>query len=447
MKSNEFMAYTKNSFNKIKYLDKIPENLRRKIFIISHVIPFRVSNYVIEELIDWDNIPKDPIFQLTFPQPEMILEKDFLKLEELYNKGDLKSFKEKIVSIQMSMNPHPAGQMDLNAALIDQKILSGMQHKYDETVLFFPIQGQTCHSYCTYCFRWAQFAGLRDLRFASKEVGGLFEYIERNELVTDLLMTGGDPMVMKTSALEGYIKPFLDKKPGNLTHIRFGTKALAYWPYRFFKDKDSDDLMRLLEKIVNKGYHLAIMSHFSHNMELETKAVETAIKRLKSIGAQIRCQAPIVKHVNDDAIVWSKMWKAQVRLGAIPYYMFIERDTGPKSYFELPLAKAYEIYTKAYKHTSGLCRTVRGPSMSANPGKVVVEGISEINGEKVFVLKFVQARETDWTNRVFYAKYDDKASWLDELLPAFGKKEFFFEKRFEKICKNKRDALDNCLRN
>ena len=47
-----------------------------------------------------------------------------------------------------------------------------MQHKYRETVLFFPSQGQTCHAYCTYCFRWAQFVGLDDLKFASREAQG-----------------------------------------------------------------------------------------------------------------------------------------------------------------------------------------------------------------------------------------------------------------------------------
>lgn len=254
-------------------------------------------------------------------------------------------------------------------------------------------------------------------------------------------------MVMKSAMFESYLEPFLRKKPGNLTHIRIGTKALGYWPYRFLTDRDSDDLMRLFEKIADKGYHLAVMAHFSHNRELETPGVEKAIKRLKSAGAEIRCQAPLIKHINDDPLVWSEMWKSQVKLGAVPYYMFVERDTGPKSYFALPLSRAYEIYTKAYRSISGLCRTARGPSMSASEGKVMVEGISEINGEKVFVLKFVQARDIEWTNRVFYAKYNEKASWLDELEPAFSQDEFFFEKRYRAICREKKERLDDCLRN
>jgi hypothetical protein len=76
---------------------------------------------------------------------------------------------------------------------------------------------------------------------------------------------------------------------------------------------------------------------------------------------------------------------------------------------------------------SGLSRTVRGPSMSAFPGKVVIDGVVTINGEKLFALQFLQARNPDWVRRPFFAKYDPDATWLDHLKPAFGRKKFFFE--------------------
>ena len=56
----------------------------------------------------------------------------------------------------------------------------------------------------------------------------------------------------------------------------------------------------------------------------------------------VRCQAPCIRHVNDDPSTWAELWRLQVQLGAIPYYMFVERDTGPKRYFELPLARVLE---------------------------------------------------------------------------------------------------------
>jgi hypothetical protein len=158
---------------------------------------------------------------------------------------------------------------------------------------------------------------------------------------------------------------------------------------------------------------------------------QAAVRRILDTGAAVRCQAPLVRHVNDDPQVWIEMWKAQVSLGAVPYYMFIERDTGAEKYFRVPLADAYRIFTEAYGNVSGLCRTVRGPSMSATPGKVVVDGVAEIKGEKVFVLKFIQGRDPAWVNRIFFAEYDEDASWLDDLKPAFGEKQFFFEEQLK----------------
>jgi L-lysine 2,3-aminomutase len=169
------------------------------------------------------------------------------------------------------------------------------------------------------------------------------------------------------------------------------------------------------------------MAHFSHPRELETKAVEQAMRRVLATGAVIRTQAPVMRHVNDRPEVWSEMWRRQVALGAVPYYFFIERDTGPKQYFQVPLAKALRIFTTASSKISGLARTVRGPSMSATPGKVLVDGVTTIRGERLFVLKMVQARDPEWVNSVFFAQFDSQATWLDDLEPAFGGHQFFFE--------------------
>ncbi len=420
--------------DEIQIAKGIPKGYADAMKIVSLVVPFRANNYVVEELIDWDAIPTDPIFQLTFPQPGMIPWIDHERLKDLLRKDPTgKAASLAARKIQMRMNPHPAGQVEMNVPVEDKLILRGMQHKYNETVLFFPTQGQTCHAYCTYCFRWAQFAGIDDLKFASSTIDPLIQYLNRHPEVTDVLITGGDPLVMRTKILKQYITPLLNERPGNLSTIRIGTKALAYWPYRFLTDRDADDLIRLFEEIVTAGFHFSLMSHFSHPRELETNAVKSAIGRILTTGATIRCQAPLIRHVNDDPDVWAAMWKAQTGLGMIPYYMFVERDTGPKSYFKMPLVEAYRIFTKAYNQVSGLCRTVRGPSMSATAGKVIIEGIAEINNEKVILLKFLQGRDPDWVNQIFFARYDEHASWLDELKPAFGDRRFFFENRLEEI--------------
>jgi len=175
------------------------------------------------------------------------------------------------------------------------------------------------------------------------------------------------------------------------------------------------------------------MAHFTHPVELSTPVVKEAMRRIRSTGAQIRTQAPLVKHINDDAQTWATMWREQVRLGAVPYYMFVERDTGPRAYFEVPLERGYEIFTEAFTQQSGLARTVRGPSMSCEPGKVHYLGPADIKGEKVMMFKFLQARNPEWSKKPFFAKYDSKAVWLHDLKPAFGEKKFFFEDELKAI--------------
>jgi len=194
-------------------------------------------------------------------------------------------------------------------------------------------------------------------------------------------------------------------------------------------------MLKLFERVADNGINLAIMAHFNHHQELKTGALEEAVFKIRATGAQIRTQSPLLKHINDDPDVWAEMWKQQVDLGMIPYYMFIARNTGAQSYFGVSLDKAWDIFRNAYKQVSGICRTVRGPSMSAGPGKIQVLGVTEVKGEKVFALNFLQGRDPDWVGVPFFAKYNPEAIWLNDLKPAFGEKEFFFEKSYRKLLK------------
>lgn len=427
LNQSTYRAYTARDIDAIPQLQGLSPEARLRLRAVSRVLPFRVNAYVIDHLIDWSRVPDDPIYQLTIPQPEMLHERDLSAIVDLMRGGATEAeLNERARVIQRAMNPHPAGQIDLNVPIEGGVEQRGIQHKYRQTVLFFPAQGQTCHAYCTYCFRWAQFVGLEDLKFAAREADQLVEYLRRHPEVTDVLFTGGDPLVMRSSILRRYVEPLLRADLPNLAHIRFGTKSMAYWPARFLTDPDAEDTLRLFEEIVASGRHAAIMAHYSHPRELSTPDSVAALQRVRETGAVVRCQAPLIRRVNDSAEVWADMWRAQVRHGAVPYYMFVERDTGPKEYFKVPLARALQIYEGAYKQLSGLCRTARGPSMSATPGKVMIDGITEIEGRKYFVLHMLQGRNPDWVGRLFLAEYDPEAAWLTELRPAFGAKEFFY---------------------
>ncbi|MEA3278391.1 MAG: lysine 2,3-aminomutase [Pseudomonadota bacterium] len=438
-----FEVFTDRQIDKIAPLRQLPEEERFAMKVVASVLPFRVNEYVINELIDWDRVPDDPIYRLTFPQRGMLGEHDFARMADLHREGADKAEIEALANeLRRGLNPHPAGQMELNIPVEDGAPLDGLQHKYRETVLFFPSQGQTCHAYCTFCFRWAQFVGDKELKIANSEAQALHRYLRKHRQVTDLLMTGGDPMIMKTRNLSPYLEPLLDPEFDHVQTVRIGTKSLTFWPYRFVTDDDADDMLRLLERLVEGGKHVAVMAHYNHAQELSTGIAREAIGRLRATGVEIRSQGPVIRHINDDFRSWADMWQTQVALGIIPYYMFVERNTGAQHYFQVPLARAWEIYRDAMQRVSGLGRTARGPSMSAGPGKVEIQGVAQIHGEKVFVLRFIQGRDADWVQRPFFAKFDSEASWLDQLHPAFGEKRFFFEQEYQAMKERRLRTID-----
>ncbi len=403
-----------------RHIDEIAERygldseIRETVRRISLVLPFRVNSYVLEHLIDWDRGVDDPIFQLTFPQSGMLTRGDERRLAALSaDPADKLLLRKAVTAIRDQLNPHPSGQQQLNVPEQDGVALPGLQHKYRETVLYFPSQGQTCHAYCTYCFRWAQFIGDADLRFAAPDPSGLIDYLGTHPDVQDVLVTGGDPMVMTTERLRTHLEPLLGV--ASVRTVRIGTKSVAYWPQRFVTDQDADDVLRLFAKVVESGRQLAVMAHFSHPCELETDLAQEALRRIRSTGAVVYCQAPLIAHVNDDAEVWGRLWRAELAAGAVPYYMFVERDTGPQEYFKVPLARAVEIFQEAYRTLPGLARTVRGPVMSATPGKVAVDGVEETRDGRWFRLRMLQARDPALVGRPFRARWSADAAWLHEL--------------------------------
>jgi KamA family protein len=428
LSGGRYHAYTARHLDELTARAGLNASERLAVQAVATVLPFRTNEYILDWLIDWDAAPDDPIYRLVFPQPDMLPAADVQRLADMISGGAPEAgLRAAAHEIRMRLNPHPAGQLLLNAPNLHGRPLPGLQHKYPETVLFFPRQGQTCHAYCTYCFRWAQFVDEPDLKMATDDITTLVEYLALHQEVTSVLITGGDPMIMGEPVLRRYLEPLIsDPRLAHVESIRLGTKSLAYWPQRYVTDPDADATLRLFEEVVAAGKALAVMAHFSHPRELEPLVVREAMTRINRTGAVIRCQAPLIRSINDDPGTWQAMWREQVRLGAVPYYMFVERDTGPQDYFAVPLARAYEIFSDAYRGTSGLCRTVRGPSMSATPGKVCVDGIVTIGGEQVFTLRMIQARDPDLVGIPFFARFDPDATWLTDLEPAFASR-FPFE--------------------
>jgi L-lysine 2,3-aminomutase len=222
-------------------------------------------------------------------------------------------------------------------------------------------------------------------------------------------------MIMSPERLASHLEPLLGV--GSLRSIRIGTKALAYWPHRFVGDRDADDVLRLMERVVASGRTLAVMAHVSHPRELDGEVARSAVERIRATGAVVYCQAPLMRRVNDAPEVWRTMWGAELSQGMVPYYMFVARDTGAQEYYKVPLERAWSIWRDAWSGMSGLARTVRGPVMSATAGKVAVDGIATFDGAPVIALRLLQARDPSLVGRPFWAHRNTTAAWVDELAP------------------------------
>src|SRR5215467_6830833 len=256
-----FRAYSAKHLDELTARAGLCAAERLAIRAVATVLPFRTNDYVVESLIDWSAAPDDPIYRLVFPQADMLPPEDVAPIAALLANGaPEREIQAAAHAVRMRLNPHPAGQVALNIPEHEDEPLPGVQHKYPETVLVFPKQGQTCHAYCTYCFRWAQFVGEPDLRMATDDMGRVVEYLGDHPEVTSILFTGGDPMIMGTGVLGRYVEPLLRPELEHIESIRIGTKSLSYWPQRFVSDPDADDALRLFEQVSATGKTVALMA-------------------------------------------------------------------------------------------------------------------------------------------------------------------------------------------
>ena len=422
----KFKPYTRQTIRQAPQWNLLGADLREAVEVVSRVLPFRVNAYVLEELIDWDNVPDDPIYRLTFPHRDMLREPEYAAIRDLLSAGASEAeIQQRVHAIRMRMNPHPAGQMTHNVPQLDGAAGRGAaQVQRNGAVLSQRRADLPCLLHVLLPLAAVRGHGRAEVRRPAS--ADLATYLRRHAEVTDVLITGGDPLVMNARSLTDYIEPLLAPDLAHIQHIRIGTKAVAYWPQRFVTDKDADDLLRLFETVVRSGRNLALMGHYNHPAELRHPIAQQALRRIIATGATVRIQAPLIRHINENPADWAELWTTGVRLGAVPYYMFVERDTGPSDYFAAVGARLRYL-------PAGLPHGVRTGAHSA---RAVHERLSREGAgrrhcrsgrRKVFALQFLQARNPDWVRRPFYARFDPLATWLDELQPAFGEKRFFFQ--------------------
>ncbi len=437
----------KESYTGIKGFRQIVEVLRENGYEIGHlrerelfidVYRFMATRHILNA-IDWDNFEKDAIFQLVFPQPGMI--NDVTTQAYVDAKDDAE--RAAIVEAYMEKtNPHD-GKQKLNKPWYlndedDLEILAGSQHKYPPVALIFDKTTQNCFAFCNYCFRHAQVRGDEDM-FIQEDISQVHEYLAKHKEVTDVLITGGDGGYITYERLEQYALPLIENE--NLMHIRtlrLGTRVLTYKPEHILSDKYKKNL-ELFRKLKRNGVQVLLMAHFSTPRELLNPATIAAINRLKDHGVMIKSQSPIMKHISllldkngeididRSAQNWIDLGNILAMLGVGFHSMYCARPTGEHHYFTAPLAVINEVFSKVYRTLASINRPSRYITMTSSAGKTSMLGVAEVNGEKVFVLKFNEARNMEWMDKVFLAKYDAHENTIEKLKPFEGDKYFFAE--------------------
>jgi L-lysine 2,3-aminomutase len=427
----------------------------RELFI--KIYRFMATRHVLNA-IDWNDFEKDSIFQLVFPQPGMIKEETV----EAYKNAKTEEERKKLVDdyIKSNTNPHD-GKQQLNKPWYEGEddelvILEGSQHKYPQCQLIFDKSTQSCFAFCTYCFRHAQVRGDEDM-FSQEEIQPIHEYLKKHKEVTDILITGGDGGYMGYDRLRAYLMPLVeDKDLAHIKTVRIGSRALTYLP-EFILEEEYTKYLELFQYLIDNGVQIAWMSHFSTPREILNLPTIAAIRRLKEYGVTVKSQSPIMNHISlftdDDGKVdvdksaqnWIDLGNifAMLRIGF--HSMYLARPTGEHHYFTVPVAEIDKVFSKIYRSLPSINRPSRYITQTSSAGKVSIIGTTEINGEKVFVLKFNESRNMEWMDKVFLAKYDEEENTIEHLEPYEGEK-FFFEDELQQIEEEKTRVLSQKMK-
>ncbi|MFW6095018.1 MAG: hypothetical protein ACOC8S_01115 [Bacteroidota bacterium] len=445
----EIVSILKDNGIDIGYIEE------RELFI--KIYRFMATRHVLNA-IDWSDFANDSLFQLVFPQPDMIKSETI----NAYKSAKTEEERQKLVDdyIKSNTNPHD-GKQQLNKPWYedetgDLEILEGSQHKYPQCQLIFDKTTQSCFAFCTYCFRHAQVRGDEDM-FIQEEVKPVHEYLKKHKEVTDILITGGDGGYMPYDRLREYVIPLVeDKELAHIKTVRIGSRALTYQP-EFILEDDYTKYLELFKYLVNNGIQVAWMAHFSTPRELLNLPTIAATRRLKAYGITVKSQSPIMNHISlftDDkgkvdidksAQNWIDLGNIFAMLGIGFHSMYLARPTGEHHYFTVPVAEIDKVFSKIYRSLPSINRPSRYITQTSSAGKVSIIGTTEINGEKVFVLKFNESRNMEWMDKVFLAKYDDKENTIEHLKPFEGEK-FFFEDELRQIEEQKTEALSKKIK-
>ncbi len=330
---------------------------------VAQIHPMRVSPYYLS-LIDW-NDPNDPIRKMAVPSLEE------LNLEGFYDtSGEAENTK-----------------------------MPGLQHKYSETALI--LSTNRCAVYCRHCFR-KRLVGLPTEEIL-KRFEEAAEYIENHTEINNVLISGGDPLVLSNEVIETFLESLTNID--HLSFIRFGSRTPVTLPSRF----NDPELLALFKKYSQMDKRLYVVTQFNHPQEITLQSV-SAVNKILNAGVLMSNQTVLLKGVNDDPATLSTLMNELVSIGIAPYYVFQCRPVKRvKRHFQIPICKGLRIVEKTKANCNGLSKRFKY-IMSHKTGKVEILGIMDGN----IYFKYHEAKDRKNLGVMFKRRVDEKAGWLDD---------------------------------
>lgn len=281
----------------------------------------------------------------------------------------------------------------------ENTVMTGMQHKYPQTLLV--LSNNQCAMYCRHCFR-KRMVGL-NMEETTDQVSSIAAYVKAHSEINNVLISGGDSFMNENILIKAYLDQF--SEIDHLDFIRFGTRIPVVLPQRILEDSE---LLALLEQYGRKK-QIIVVTQFNHPRELTQEACR-AVLALQKAGCIIRNQTVLLKGVNDHAGILAELLNKLTKFGVIPYYIFQCRPVlGVQNQFQVPLLYGSELVETAKAMVNGQAKSVRFVMAHEN-GKIEILGQSQV-GEMLF--KFHQAKEPHHASHIFTKRLTEADRWLE----------------------------------
>ena len=348
------------------YID-LSEREAREIADVIRQFPVNIPRYYLS-LIDQAD-PNDPIKKMCFPS-----------MEELVVAGSMG---------ETTRDPYGDDKHDKG---------NGVLQKYDYSVLV--VTTESCAMFCRHCFR-RRIVG-RKTDHILQDFEAAVEYVARHPEVTNVILSGGDPLMLPTPLLRTLLMALAEIE--HLGFVRIGSRTPVTYPCRIF----DDELIELFTEFSSKKT-LYLPTHFNHVKEITPAAAE-AVRRLRMAGVTVNNQAVLLRGVNDRPEDLKALMDGLLRIGVNPYYLYqCMPVSGVSHHFQVPLKQAVEIVDEARSGMDGYAKRFKF-ILGHDIGKLEVCGL--LDGK--LVLKQIHARSGHkaQASRLILQEIGDGDGWV-----------------------------------